>query len=383
MVGQALDERVGHLPLHEHVLESRAALAAEVEGARDDLGGRGVEVGVGENDRGVLGPHAEERAQAIGVRVLAQEGARGAGRPDEGQHVDEPALHHRPHDGGALAGDEVHDATREALLERRNEEGVREDAVARRLHHHWVAHDEGGDDRGEDLVHRVVVGAQAESDTERRPADAGHEPAGGDRGRGIPLDLPERLGRGLDVLDRAVELLEAVRPGLADLPQEGARHRLAQGAGPPHELEHAGDPLPGRGARPVAPASRPGARRRLDGLEPLLGARERPGPELQLAQPAVRLAHADRRPDGLARPVPAAAPPVDEQGEAGFVRRGPEVRGDGVPGREEGLEITGRRHVPSFRRRRELSRAGSPGSTRIGSHAVATVRGAGRATSAS
>ena len=273
------------------------------------------------------------------MRVLLQEHARGAGGADQGQHVDEPALHHRAHDRGPLAGDHVDRAPREALLQRRGEQCVREDAVARRLHHHRVPHHERGDHGGEHLVHRVVVGAETQRHAERRAADARDEAAGRDGRCRVLLDLPQRLGRRLDVLDGAVELLEAVRPRLAHLPHQRAGDRLAQRPRPAHEVEHACDALAGTGPRPLASAPRPGARRGRDGLARELRAREGAGPEREPLRATVRVTHAHGRADLVARSVPQSQRAADEQREAGVVGRAPGACRDLVRRGKQGLEI--------------------------------------------
>jgi hypothetical protein len=74
--------------MHEEDLERGAPLAVEGERPQDALAHRGVEVGVLQDDGGVLRLQPEHGTQAVRSWVLLLQQVGDRARPDEGEHVD-------------------------------------------------------------------------------------------------------------------------------------------------------------------------------------------------------------------------------------------------------------------------------------------------------
>jgi hypothetical protein len=136
-VGEAQEEPVGGR-MDEDELDRRAALAVEAERAGQAPDGQ-VDIGVGQDDRRVLGVEAEDAAQAVRLRMLLLEDVRRARGPDEGERRDVTRLDERPGHGASLAVEDVDDALREAVCESAQQRRLAEHPEPGQLRHHRVA----------------------------------------------------------------------------------------------------------------------------------------------------------------------------------------------------------------------------------------------------
>ena len=85
---EAAQERLDDRLVHDQHLERRAALAVERQRAQQALLDRELDVGVGQDDRGVLGVEAQDGPQAVRLGRQLLEVIGDLARADQGQHVD-------------------------------------------------------------------------------------------------------------------------------------------------------------------------------------------------------------------------------------------------------------------------------------------------------
>ena len=136
-------ERLRHVLLHVDALDGRAGLPGVGERAPGDLLRGGVEVGVVENDRGVLAAELEHAGDHL-LRGGDVHLAPGGDRPGEHDHLDAGADQLSPDVAPALHHAEE-PARQTGLLEKRS--GLLQDdgGELARLHHHPVARHQRGE----------------------------------------------------------------------------------------------------------------------------------------------------------------------------------------------------------------------------------------------
>jgi len=138
------------------------------------------------------------------------------------------------------------------------------------------------------------------------------KPVGVDeRGPAAALQVAQGVEGVVDVLDRCVELHEAIPYGFATSHMEMRATRSRNAACARRRSETHPMRAPTEAPRPVAAAARPGAAGGLHGLEPLRGRGDRRRSQGHLAKVAVRFPHPQTPSAGVAaRAVPSreAAP---------------------------------------------------------------------------
>ena len=137
---EAVDDRL----VHDQHLERRAALAVERQRTQQALLYGEIDVGVRQDDRGILGVKPEDGPQAVHLGMHLLEVIGDLAGADQGEDVDLARLQQHRDNLRAFAVDGVDDALRKGAskgLQQRREE---EHAELRRLEHHGVAHDEAG-----------------------------------------------------------------------------------------------------------------------------------------------------------------------------------------------------------------------------------------------
>jgi len=96
--------------------------------------------------------------------------------------------------------------------------------MSRGFQYGGVPHDQGGNQRGEGLIQRVVVGTHAEGHAERGAADLADDAVGDGEPRRGPVQVLERIDGVGDIGDGPVEFLFGVAQRLADFPHEEPDH---------------------------------------------------------------------------------------------------------------------------------------------------------------
>ena len=173
---------------------------------------------------------------------------------------------------------------REGASERLEQRIEQQCAVPRRLEHDGIAHDQRRDQRGEGLVERIIVGAHAQHDSERRAPDLPDRAFDDEEARVAVVEFLQRLDGRADVVDRSIEFLLRVGLALADLPHDEADHLLPAGDHLVREVLHAGDAVRDRHGRPDAAPFIVSRHRRGQSLLGLLSRPDGIAPELDLFQ---------------------------------------------------------------------------------------------------
>ncbi len=245
--GEALQERVGYGVVHVQPLYGDAQLSGGGEAAADGARGGLVEVGVVEDQHGVLAAEFEGGADEAGGGALGDLAARtgGAGEGDVVGVGDDGGA-----DDGALAENDLPDG--------RGQPGLDEEVAGPQggegrlgvgLHDDGVARDEGGEGVADGEFERVVPRGDLPYDA-ARPAQFGDL---GQRGDDPGVRLGPQVGVGAAAVvaggdGDALHLLVRVQPRLAGLQLDEVQDL---GLAAQHEVveaqEDSGAPLYGRG----------------------------------------------------------------------------------------------------------------------------------------
>ena len=282
VVGAAEPDRRGplHQPVHELVVDAlldqqaracRADLAGVQEHRREREVESDLEVGVGEDDVGVLAAQLEGDLLdgGGGRRHHLAPGDQTAG---EGDQVDAGVLGQRRRGVRPGSQDEVADARGEpGLLEQPHQDdaGVRRELAG--LEHEGVAGREAGRDLPRGLQQRVVPGRDQRAHAERLVDDpaqhvlaAGVDDAAGVLGRDVAVVAEHR--------DHVGDVVLALDQALAGVHRLGQRHLVGVAL---EQVGHRG--AAGRPARaPASPARARGGRRRTPPRRPRGRRRPRP-----------------------------------------------------------------------------------------------------------
>lgn len=178
--GEPLDERVGDLRVDVQPLDGDAQLAGGGEAGADGARGGLLDVGVGEDEHGVLAAEFEGDPDQAGGRALGDLAA-GAGGAGEGDVVGVPD--HLGADDGSVAEDDLEDLGGQSGLDQQvtGPQGG-EGGLGVGLHDDGVAGDEGGQRVADGEFEGVVPGGDL-ADDPARLAQLGDLGEGGDGAR--------------------------------------------------------------------------------------------------------------------------------------------------------------------------------------------------------
>ncbi len=161
--------------MDEEDLQGGAALTVEGQASRDALAHGQVQIGIRQDDGGVLGTQAQAGSQPVGSRVLGLQEVGRPGGADEGQATDPARLHHRSHHARSRAVDGVDHSRREGVAEGLQEGPEDQGPGPGRFEDHRVSHEQGRDQRGTGLVEGIVQRPHAQGDAQGCPPDLGQD----------------------------------------------------------------------------------------------------------------------------------------------------------------------------------------------------------------
>ncbi len=247
--GEALQEGVGDRLVDVQPLDGDAELSGGGEAGAYGAGGGLFEVGVVQDQHGVLAAEFERDADQAGGGALGDLAA-GAGGAGEGDVVG--VLDDLGADDRALAEHDLEDALGQAGLDEQvtGPQGG-EAGLGVRLHHDRVA----GDERGQRVADGQLQGVVPGGDLAHDAAWVAEFGDLGERGDGAGVPLGPQIGGGLAAVvagrDRdGLHLLVRVQAGLAGLQLDEVEHLGLPLQHQVVEAEQDGGPLPHRGPLP-------------------------------------------------------------------------------------------------------------------------------------